>query len=68
MSHMMADTSEELVEMALKIGLHTKWLQHTGTYKEHFDVSQTKRAEAVGYGAVEVTQRFIGELMRKGRL
>ncbi len=67
MSHMMADTTEELVAMGLKIGLHAKWLQHVGIYKEHFDVCQTKRAEAIKLGAVEVTPRFLGELMRKRR-
>jgi hypothetical protein len=53
-SHMMADTHEELVEMATKIGLRLSWIQHPGTWQEHFDVTMTKRAAALKAGAVEL--------------
>lgn len=57
MSHMVADTSEELRAMASLIGLDEKHIQHEGTPREHFDVSMAKRKEAVLYGAVELTMR-----------
>ena len=38
MCHMMADTTEELLAMADKIGVDRKWLQAAGTKREHFDI------------------------------
>ena len=55
--HMVADTHEELVAMAYKIGLDPRWIQHAGTPKEHFDISMSKRKLAVRSGAVEITRR-----------
>lgn len=55
MSHMMADTMDELLAMADEIGVSRKWLQ-TGRYV-HFDICQSKRALAVAAGAVEVTSK-----------
>jgi hypothetical protein len=61
MCHMVADTSDELLLMANRIGVARRWIQHAGTYREHFDVCLAKRAAAVRFGAVEVSQR---ELIR----
>jgi hypothetical protein len=57
MCHMTADSTEELLAMADRIGVQRRWLQHAGTPKEHFDISLGKRALAVRAGAVEVTWR-----------
>lgn len=58
MSHLMADTSDELLAMADKIGVDRRWLQHAGEFAgEHFDISMTKRAAAIEHGAVPVTTR-----------
>lgn len=54
MCHMMADTTEELLEMVDKIGVQRKWIQHPGTYKEHFDIALSKRKLAVDNGAIEI--------------
>lgn len=48
--------------MADRIGIARKWIQHPGTYREHFDVCQNKRKQAVSFGAEEVTGR---ELVRR---
>jgi Protein of unknown function (DUF4031) len=53
--HMTADTTEELVAFATALGLQAKYLQHPGTWKEHFDVTEAKRRLAVAKGAVEVS-------------
>lgn len=63
MCHMGADTTEELLAMADRIGVARKWIQYAGTWREHFDVALSKRALAVAAGAVEVTQREF--VMRK---
>ena len=67
MSHMMADTTAELLDMADFIGVDRRWLQHAGTDREHFDVCQAKRAAAGRAGAVFVTSRELVMLMRRKR-
>jgi Protein of unknown function (DUF4031) len=62
MCHMMADSTEELLEMADKIGVQRKWLQSKGTPREHFDICQAKKAKALNLGAEQVGFRKIGEL------
>lgn len=65
MCHMMADSTEELFSMADRIGVQRKWIQKAGTHMEHFDIAMSKRALAVTHGAIEVSMRDIGMLMRK---
>lgn len=55
MCHMIADSTQELLEMADTIGVPRKWIQHGGTPEEHFDVCMSARRSAVTAGAVEVT-------------
>lgn len=65
MSHMYADTSHELLDMADRIGVDRKWLQYPGRPdREHFDISLSKRALAVKAGAVEVPLRHWGQFTR----
>lgn len=64
MCHMMADTKQELLEMADRIGVNRRWIQHEGTIHEHFDIALSKRAIAVKSGAKEVTRRELVEMMR----
>lgn len=53
-SHLMADTTEELVEFARKLGLKPEWIQYEGTVREHFDVVESKRKKAIALGAVSM--------------
>ena len=62
MSHMIADSTEELIEMAEKIGVNVKWIQHKGTFQEHFDIAFSKRELAVKAGAIEITMRELGRI------
>lgn len=55
--HMTADTTEELLAMAARIGLRPSWIQYPGTWKEHFDVTVPRRKRALAAGAVEVGVR-----------
>lgn len=52
MCHMIADTDQELRDMAARIGVQLHW--HQG---EHFDVCLEKRALAVAAGAQEIAFR-----------
>lgn len=67
MCHMMADTTEELLAMADRIGVQRKWLQRRGSPREHFDVCRAKRKLAVAAGAMEVTSRDLVRMIRERR-
>ena len=67
MCHMVADTTEELLAMADRIGVDRKWLQRAGTVYEHFDIALSKRALAIQAEAIEVAQRDIGRLIHDKR-
>lgn len=54
--HMFADEEEELHEMARKLGLKIGWFQHRSRTK-HYDLTPSKRALAVKYGAKEIDAR-----------
>lgn len=64
MCHMVADTEAELEEMAIKIGMNTRWWQYKGTRKTHFDICKSKRALAVRYGAIPVTCHELGFMLK----
>lgn len=61
MCHMVADTHEELIATAIKIGVRTKWIQHEGTHQEHFDIALSKKALAIQSGAVAITWRELAQ-------
>jgi hypothetical protein len=67
MCHMIADSTEELLAMADRIGVARRWLQKAGTAQEHFDIALSKRALAVEAGAVEVTMMELGRIIRRRR-
>jgi hypothetical protein len=67
MCHMVADTTEELLAMADKIGVARKWIQKAGTSHEHFDIPKSKRKLAVANGAQEITRQELGKILRAKR-
>jgi len=64
MCHMMADTLEELHEMADKIGIKRKWFQNHKKYP-HYDISKAKRKLAVEFGSKEMSARDLVKMMRE---
>lgn len=62
MSHMIADTEDELHAMADLIGLSRRWYQG-----DHYDVSMGLRAAAVTNGAKEITWRELGRMAMERR-
>ena len=68
MCHMLADTSDELLAMADRIGVDRKWIQSAGTWREHFDVSKSKQLLAIQFGAIEMTTLELADLrqLKKG--
>lgn len=66
MCHMWADSDDELLAMADRIGVARKWIQghptlsfgrHRNASWVHFDIALSKRALAVRFGAIE-TDRY----------
>lgn len=56
--HMFADTPEELHEAARRLGLG-RWAYQRGAQLGHYNVSMTKRRQAIEFGAVEVGNKAI---------
>lgn len=71
MSHMLADTVDELHAMADRIGLKREWFQDpakdTNVRTPHYDVCQAMKAKALAAGAVECDRKKVVEIIRKFR-
>ncbi len=60
MSHLIADTAEELHAFALRIGMRR------GSYQgDHYDIPLRHRCEAIASGAIVVTYRQCGMMRRR---
>lgn len=68
MCHMLADSTDELLDMAARIGVSARWIQDRGTAHEHFDICLSKRRKAVALGAREISRREVGALIAARRL
>lgn len=65
MFHMVADTLEELHDMADKIGVNRKWFQPFPEHViAHYDICKSKKVLALNYGAVEMSDREIVKRFR----
>ena len=63
MCHMIADTNNELMEMAEKLRLKPEWLQLNSF--PHFDICKSKRSEAIRNGAIEASNRMLVDVMKR---
>lgn len=68
-SHLMADTDEELHTFAARLGLKRSWHQKPGTAISHYDVTESRRQEALLLGAVPIgyMSRESMDLIRRRR-
>ncbi len=67
MCHMVADTTEELLEMAHDIGVSSRHIQYAGTPQEHFDICLTMKRKALGLGAQPITAKELVAILRRKR-
>jgi len=65
MCHMIADTLQELHDTAQAIGMLREWFQPHSF--PHYDVSLTRRKQALALGAVELTSRQLALKIRELR-
>ena len=63
MSHMAADTIEELHQMAQEVGVAKRHFQNKQG-KPHYDICKQNKLKAIELGAIEVNDREIIELYR----
>lgn len=64
MCHIIADTIEELHEMADKIGIDRKWFQSHSKHL-HYDICLNKRKIAISYGAKEIDMRETVKILKQ---
>jgi hypothetical protein len=65
-SHLMTgpgDDLDELHALAVSIGLKREWFQSPPEHYPHYDVTETKRQQAIRAGAVAITWYEAGELL-----
>ncbi|MFG1226077.1 DUF4031 domain-containing protein [Xanthobacter wiegelii] len=62
MSHMIADTEEELHAMASRIGIARRWYQG-----DHYDVSMGMREKAISLGARAITLKQLAFMANNRR-
>lgn len=67
MCHMLADTDDELHDMAERIGVARRWHQKAGTPHSHYDICKAKRAMAVNLGAIEIDRYKLVNIIKSKR-
>jgi hypothetical protein len=66
--HLLADTEQELHKMAYKIGLKRAWFQPSPPASApHYDLTESRRKEAIEAGAIEFSKKGFLEWMRRRR-
>lgn len=61
--HLTADSDDELHAFAVRLGFKRQWAQSMGHPRQshrHYDLTKSKRAQAVKLGAIEVTLKRLG--------
>lgn len=59
--HLIADTLDELHDMAARVGMRREWFQSFSS--PHYDLTPSRRARAVALGAVELDRvAFVAKL------
>jgi hypothetical protein len=65
--HLLADTREELHEIADQLGMPRRFFQDH-PWRWHYDLPLHLRADAVRLGAKELSTREVAEMLRRRRL
>jgi hypothetical protein len=63
--HLIADSVDELMEFAVRMGLRPEWFQAKST--PHFDLTAVARDVAIKHGAIEIDQRQLVAKIRELR-
>lgn len=66
-SHLMADTDDELHEFAARLGMCRGWVQYPGTWKSHYDLTDSMRQRALRMGALPIQYLVDGPRLLEAR-
>jgi len=68
-SHLLADTLEELHAFAARLGLRRRHFHHKPArpWKDHYDVPEAKRRQAIGLGAEPISFEEAAQILRARR-
>jgi Protein of unknown function (DUF4031) len=68
-SHLVADTEDELHDFAARLGMRRAWYQWRSSrpHHGHYDLPERSRPAALALGAVPVTWRELGAMLRARR-
>ncbi len=68
-SHLLADTAGELHAFAARLGLQRRHFQHEPArpWKDHYDVPEDKRRQAIGLGAKPISFGEAARILRARR-
>jgi hypothetical protein len=68
-SHLVADSDDELHAFAARLGMKREQFQHkvVRPHQAHYDLPERTRQKALDLGAVPVTWRQVGRMMRQRR-
>lgn len=64
-SHLLCGPEDDIAELhalAARIGLQRRWFQNKPWPHQHYDVTDSKRAQAIAAGAVPITWREVGQM------
>lgn len=68
MSHMIADSDDELHAMAARIGVARRWHQASPPAStSHYDIALSKRARAIECGAVSIPMKVLAAMAARRR-
>lgn len=70
-SHLTVGPFDDLAELhafARRIGLQRRWFQDKPWPRQHYDVTESKRQQAIAAGAVAITWREAGQQMAAAKL
>ncbi len=69
-SHLVADTEDELHEFAARLGMRRAWFQYKASrpHHGHYDVPERWRDQVLAEGAVPVSWRELGQMVRARRV
>jgi hypothetical protein len=68
-SHLIADSDDELHRFAARVGMKQAWVQTDSRrpHRSHYDVTEALRRQAISIGAMPITWRDLGRMMRDRR-
>jgi hypothetical protein len=68
-SHLVADSDAELHAFAARLGMRREWFQHKAhrPHQAHYDLPERARHDALALGAVPVSWRQLGRMLRARR-